>query len=111
MATTMDAFNAIAEPKRRRVLEVLGAREWAVNEIVLELGWPQPMVSKHLGVLREVGLVHERRDGRRRMYRLDAQQLKPVHDWAQGFARFWDESLDRLEEYLKQVQAERKKGK
>jgi len=71
--TTQDPFNAVAEPKRRRLLEALGAKELAVNEIVELLGWPQPMVSKHLGVLKKVGLVSERREGRQRLYRANAE--------------------------------------
>ena len=97
-----DAFNAVAEPRRRRVLETLGARELAVNDIVKLLGWPQPMISKHLGVLKKVGLVSERRVGRQRVYRVNAEQLKSIHDWVTTFARLWDERLDRLDDYLRE---------
>ncbi len=93
--TTHDPFNAVAEPRRRRVLETLGARELPVNDIVELLGWPQPMISKHLGVLKKVGLVSERRVGRQRVYRVNAEQLKPIHDWVKTFERFWDERFDR----------------
>ena len=106
--TTHDPFNAVAEPKRRQLLETLGARELAVNDIVELLGWPQPMVSKHLGVLKKVGLVSERRVGRQRVYRVNPEQLKLIHDWVTPFERFWDESFDRLEEYLHELQKKEK---
>lgn len=83
--TTFDPFNAVAEPKRRQLLEILGADELAVNEIVARLGWTQPMVSKHLGVLKQVGLVTERRAGRLRLYRVNAENLKPIYDWVTPF--------------------------
>ena len=95
-ATTLDPFNAIAEPRRRRILDVLGADEWAVNRIVLKLGWPQPQVSKHLGVLRQVGLVDVRRDGRQQFYKLNAHQLKPIHDWVKTYEKFWNQHLQRI---------------
>src|SRR6476659_5302097 len=98
-ATTLDAFNAVAEPKRRRVLETLaGAQEMPVNDIVGRLGWPQPMVSKHLGVLKEVGLVSARRDGRQRFYRVNGEKLKTIYDWARTFERFWAHQLLRIKE-------------
>ncbi|MGH8245044.1 MAG: ArsR/SmtB family transcription factor [Gammaproteobacteria bacterium] len=106
--TTHDPFNAIAEPKRRILLETLAARELPVNEIVALLGWPQPMISKHLGVLKKVGLVSERRVGRQRVYRVNADQLKLIHDWVTPFERFWEESFDRLEEYLHELQKKEK---
>lgn len=102
--TTYDPFNAVAEPKRRQVLEALGARELSVNEIVEILGWPQPMVSKHLGVLKQVELVSERRVGRQRMYRVNMEQLKPIHDWVTPFEQYWSESFDRLDEVLQDIQ-------
>jgi DNA-binding transcriptional ArsR family regulator len=102
--TTHDPFNAVAEPKRRQVLEAIGARELSVNEIVELLGWPQPMVSKHLGVLKQVGLVRERRNGRQRLYRVDVEKLKPIHDWITPFERYWSESFDRLDEVLQDIQ-------
>ena len=98
--TTYDPFNAVAEPKRRKVLEVIGTQELSVNEIVERLGWNQPMVSKHLGVLKEVGLVSERRVGRQRMYRVNAERLKPIYDWVAPFERYWSESYNRLDEVL-----------
>jgi DNA-binding transcriptional ArsR family regulator len=106
--TTFDPFNAVAEPKRRRVLEVLGTQELSVNELVERLGWNQPMVSKHLGVLKEVGLVSERRVGRQRLYRVNAEQLKPIYDWVAPFERYWNESYDRLDEVLQEIQKKEK---
>src|SRR3954452_12368797 len=102
-ATTLDPFNAIAEPKRRQMLEALAEREMPVNDLVGRLGCPQPMVSKHLGVLKEVGLVTARRDGRQRLYRVNGEQLKTIHDWAKMFEKFWSHQLLRIKE-----QAERK---
>jgi DNA-binding transcriptional ArsR family regulator len=102
--TTHDPFNAVAEPRRRRILEVLGSEERSVNEIVERLEWPQPMVSKHLGVLKQVGLVSERKVGRQRMYRVNAERLKPIFDWVKPFERNWSERFDRLDEVLKEIQ-------
>jgi DNA-binding transcriptional ArsR family regulator len=102
--TTHDPFNAIAEPKRRELLGLLERQELSVNEIVERLGWSQPMVSKHLKVLKEVGLVRERQDGRHRFYRLNPEQLKPIYDWVAPFERYWSESFDRLDELLEQMQ-------
>src|ERR1700729_137808 len=95
-ATTMDAFNAIAEVKRRHVLEALRGAESSVNEIVAILNWPQPQVSKHLGVLRKVGLVVVRRDGRRKLYRLQAESLKAIHEWVASFETLWQDQLERI---------------
>ena len=106
--TTHDPFNAVAEPKRRKVLEALGTAELSVNEIVLKLGWTQPMVSKHLGVLKQVGLVKERRVGRQRMYRVNPERLKPIFDWVSPFERFWADKFDRLDEVLQDIQEKRK---
>jgi DNA-binding transcriptional ArsR family regulator len=106
--TTHDPFNAVAEPKRRQVLEALGDKELSVNEIVELLGWNQPMVSKHLGVLKQVGLVSERRAGRQRLYRINAGQLKPIYDWVMPFERFWSDRFDRLDEVLQEVQKKEK---
>jgi DNA-binding transcriptional ArsR family regulator len=94
--TTLDSFNAVAEPKRRQVLDVLARGERPVNELVESLGWPQPQVSKHLGVLKKVGLVSERRVGRQRVYRLNGEQLKPIHDWVKSFERFWTHQLEQI---------------
>jgi DNA-binding transcriptional ArsR family regulator len=107
--TTHDPFNAVAEPKRRQVLEALAARELPVNGIVELLGWPQPMISKHLGVLKKVGLVSDRRVGRQRVYRVNAEQLKPIHDWVTTFERLWNERLDRLDDYLHELPEREKK--
>ena len=106
--TTFDPFNAVAEPKRRQVLEVLGTQELSVNEIVARLGWNQPMVSKHLGVLKEVGLVSERRAGRQRLYRVNAERLKPIYDWVAPFERYWSESYDRLDDILEDLKSKEK---
>ena len=95
--TTTDAFNAIAEPRRREIIGVLAGREaMAVGELVEALCLPQPVVSKHLAVLREVGIVSVTRRGRHRLYRLDAEELKPVHDWIKEYERFWTSQLDRI---------------
>jgi DNA-binding transcriptional ArsR family regulator len=107
--TTYDPFNAVAEPKRRQVLEALGARELSVNELVKKLGWSQPMVSKHLGVLKQVGLVSERRVGRQRLYRVNAAQLKPIYEWVAPFERYWNESFERLDEVFEKMQKKEKK--
>src|SRR5262249_42520334 len=106
--TTYDPFNAEAEQKRRQALELLGAAELSANEIVEKLGWSQPMVSKHLGVLKQVGLVSERRVGRQRMYRVNAERLKPIFDWVTPFERFWSEGFDRLDEVLEDMQNKEK---
>ena len=97
-ATTLDPFSAVAEPKRRLVLEALGEGERPVGDIVDRLRWPQPMVSKHLAVLKEVGLVSVRREGRQRLYSVNGQQLKSIHDWAKGFERLWTHQLLRIKE-------------
>ena len=103
-STTSDVFNAIAEPRRRQIIELLAdAGEQPVGELVSRLRLPQPAVSKHLGVLRRVRLVNVSRRGRRRVYRLNPQELKTVHDWARMFERFWSHQLLRIKE-----QAERK---
>jgi DNA-binding transcriptional ArsR family regulator len=106
--TTHDPFNAVAEPKRRQVLEILGVQELSVNEIVKKLGWAQPMVSKHLAVLKQVGLVSERRAGRQRLYRVNAERLRPIYDWVAPFERIWNERFDRLDEILKEMKKKEK---
>ena len=105
--TTHDPFNAVAEPKRRQVLEALGVSELSVNVIVKKLGWTQPMVSKHLGVLKQVGLVSERRAGRQRMYRVNAERLRPIYEWVAPFERYWSESFERLDEVLQELKKEK----
>lgn len=106
--TTHDPFNAVAEPKRRKVLETIGTGELSVTEIVERLGWNQPMVSKHLGVLKQVGLVSERRAGRQRLYSVNAERLKPIYDWVSPFERYWSESYDRLDEVLEEMKKKEK---
>lgn len=106
--TTHDPFNAVAEPKRRKILETIGADELSVNEIVGRLGWNQPVVSKHLGVLKQVGLVSERRAGRQRLYRVNTERLKPIYDWVSHFERYWSDRFDRLDEVLQEVQKKEK---
>ncbi len=105
-ATTSDAFNAVAEPQRRQILTLLMGRERAVNDLARALRITQPRTSKHLRVLREVGLVRVRGAGQRRLYGLDARGLRPVHDWVARFERFWNERFDRLNEYVKERQRE-----
>jgi DNA-binding transcriptional ArsR family regulator len=107
-ATTTDAFNAIAEPRRRQILDLLSRGERPVNDVVSELGLAQPQVSKHLRVLKAVGLVAVRDAGRQRMYRINAEKLRPVHDWVKTFAQHWEERLDRLAEYLTEIQEKEK---
>ena len=97
-ATTSDPFNAVAEPRRRQILTFLAADERQVGEIVVAVGIDQPSVSKHLGVLRRVGLVRVRRNGRHRLYRANAEALKPMHDWTETFERFWKHQLQRIKE-------------
>jgi DNA-binding transcriptional ArsR family regulator len=99
-ATTADAFNAIAEPRRRQILDVLAGGERAVNELVAQLGVAQPTVSKHLRVLRKVGVVEVRGDGRRRLYRMNGKALKPIHDWVQAYEQTWSERFDALDDVL-----------
>jgi DNA-binding transcriptional ArsR family regulator len=108
--TTFDPFNAVAEPKRRQVLETLSRQELSVNEIVKKLGWTQPMVSKHLRVLKQVGLVSERRVGRQRLYRVNAERLKPIYEWVAPFERYWSESFERLDEILEEMKKEKEHG-
>jgi DNA-binding transcriptional ArsR family regulator len=103
-ATTSDAFNAVAEPKRRQILDLLAQGERSVNDIVGYFQMSQPQVSKHLRVLKEVGLVSVRGSGRQRIYRLNGDRLKPIHDWVRTYEQFWNESLDRLADYLKELQ-------
>ncbi|HEU5050576.1 MAG TPA: metalloregulator ArsR/SmtB family transcription factor [Gemmatimonadales bacterium] len=103
-ATTTDAFNAVAEPRRRRILDLLVAGERSVNDLVTLLGLAQPQVSKHLRVLREVGLVDVRDEGRQRMYRLNGRQLKPIHDWVRNYEQSWNERFEALDRVLDELQ-------
>ena len=102
-ATTTDAFNAIAEPRRRQILDLLAAGELPVNDLVGRLGLAQPQVSKHLRVLREVGLVDVRDEGRQRMYRLNGGPLKPIADWLGRFEQTWTERFDRMDAVLAEL--------
>lgn len=102
-ATTADAFNAVAEPRRRKILDVLAAGERPVNRLVEQLGLAQPLVSKHLRVLREVGLVEVRDVGRQRMYRVNSQPLKPIHDWVTGYEQSWSQRFDQLDVVLAEL--------
>jgi DNA-binding transcriptional ArsR family regulator len=108
--TTSDAFNAIAEPRRREILGALansdGERD--VSWLVEELGWPQPQVSKHLSVLRKVGLVSVVRKGKRRMYSLNGEELRPVYDWVKSYERFWEHQLQRTKDRAERMQRESK---
>jgi DNA-binding transcriptional ArsR family regulator len=108
-ATTTDVFNAVAEPRRRQIIDLLGGGERPVADLVRLLGLAQPQVSKHLRVLREVGAVDARDDGRRRLYRLNGQALKPIHDWVKNYERLWSgrfEVLDAVLEELKQEEGD-----
>jgi DNA-binding transcriptional ArsR family regulator len=107
-ATTADAFNAVAEPRRRQILDLLAAGERPVNDLVAELGLAQPQVSKHLRVLREVGAVDVRGDGRQRLYRLNGPALKPIHDWVKAYERSWSERFDQLDDVLDDLQKEQR---
>ena len=103
-ATTADAFNAVAEPRRRQILDVLaGGEERPVNDLVRVLGLAQPQVSKHLRVLREVGVVDVRDEGRQRLYRLNGHALKPIHDWVKAYERSWSERFDQLDVVLEEL--------
>ncbi len=106
--TTSDAFNAVAELRRRQILDLLAQGERPVNAVVESLGLAQPQVSKHLRVLKAVGLVSVRGSGRQRLYRLNGNRLKPIHDWVKSFERFWNESFDRLADYLNELQTQEK---
>ncbi len=102
-ATTSDVFNAIAEPRRRDILMLLRAGECSVSELAEHLDMPQPGASKHLRVLREVGLVQDRKAGKQRLYGLDARGLRTIHEWTGGFEQFWSESFDRLNAYVQDL--------
>jgi DNA-binding transcriptional ArsR family regulator len=105
-ATTTDAFNAVAEPRRRQILDILSGGERPVNALVRLLGLSQPQVSKHLRVLREVGAVDVRDEGRQRLYRLNGHALKPIHDWVKNYERSWSERFDRLDGVLEAMEQE-----
>ena len=98
--TTTDAFNAVAEPRRRQIVDVIAAGERSVGDLVAALGLPQPLVSKHLRVLREVGVVVVRDEGRQRLYRLNGIALKPIYDWVKDFELLWSERFARMDSLL-----------
>jgi len=104
LATTSDVFNAIAEPQRRAILSLLAQGERSVNDVVELLGLKQPQVSKHLRVLKKVGLVSVRVEGQQHFYQIKADGLKSVHEWVKPFEQLWNERFDRLAEYLKELQ-------
>src|SRR5438874_11482994 len=103
-STTADVFNAVAEAHRREILDALIAGEKAVGTIVKDLSMSQPQVSKHLRVLSEVGLVRRRAEGRRRLYRLEPEHLRPMHEWLGKYEQAWNDRLDRMDDYLKELQ-------
>ncbi len=105
-ATTTDAFNAVAEPRRRQIVDLLAGGERAVGDLVSELGLGQPQVSKHLRVLRQVGLVDVRDQGRQRLYRLNGPALKPIHDWVKGYERLWSQRFELLDDVLEDLNKE-----
>jgi DNA-binding transcriptional ArsR family regulator len=105
-ASTADAFNAVAEPRRRDILDVLSGGERPVNDLVGLLGLPQPQVSKHLRVLREVGLVDVREHGRQRLYRINGDPLKPIHDWVRNYEKTWTGRFEALDELLEELKEE-----
>jgi len=107
-ATTTDVFNAVAEPRRREIIELLSdGQEWAVNDVVIRMKMAQPAVSKHLGVLRQVGVVTVVKRGQHRMYRLEAAEMKPIHDWVKTFERYWNNQVDRIKERAEQKAMEK----
>ena len=106
--TTSDVFNAIAEPRRREIIDLLaGGRDLAVGHLVHHLGIPQPAVSKHLSVLRQVGVLSMTKRGQQRLYRLNARKLKPVHDWTKNFERYWTAQTDRIKDRAERMARER----
>jgi DNA-binding transcriptional ArsR family regulator len=107
-ATTTDVFNAVAEPRRREIIALLSnGKEWAVNDVVVRMRMAQPAVSKHLGVLRKVGVVTAVKRGQHRMYRLEAAKLKPIHDWVKTFERYWSDQIGRIKERAEQKAMEK----
>ena len=108
-ATTTDAFNAVAEPRRRQILDTLTSGERSVGELVEALRLPQPLVSKHLKVLREVDLVAVRDAGRQRLYRLNGQPLKAIHDWVRAYERSWSQAFERMDIVLDELQEQERR--
>lgn len=109
-ATTADVFNAVAEPRRREILDLLADGERPVNDLVGRLGLAQPQVSKHLRVLREVGAVDVRDEGRQRLYRINGNALKPIHDWVRRYERLWEERFAQLDAVLDDLEKEERDG-
>jgi len=109
-ATTTDAFNAVAEPRRRQILDLLAQGELPVAQLVERLGLAQPLVSKHLRVLREVGAVHVREDGRQRLYRVNGSALQPIFDWVRQYEATWTERMDALEAVVMRLKDEEERG-
>ncbi len=103
--TTHDSFTAIAEPKRRALVEHLAGKSLSVNELVMLTGWSQPMVSKHLSVLKQVGLVTEMKEGRSRIYSLSPSQLQPIQLWVKQFEKYWNTQFNQLDSYLEELQS------
>ena len=107
-ATTTDVFNAVAEPRRREIIGLLNdGQEWAVGAVVLRMNLAQPAVSKHLGVLRKVGVVTVIKRGQHRLYRLDAAKLQPIHEWVKAYERYWTHQISRVKERAEQKAMER----
>jgi len=104
LKTTHDVFSAIGEPKRRALIEQLLRKEMSVNDLVDIVQWPQPVVSKHLSVLRQVKLVSERKHGRKRLYRVHAEEFRPIQTWMHQFEKYWGNSLNQLDTYLTEIQ-------
>jgi DNA-binding transcriptional ArsR family regulator len=109
-ATTTDSFNAVAEPRRRQILDLVAGGERPVSELVELLGLAQPQVSKHLRVLREVGAVSVREDGRKRLYRLNGRALKPIHDWVKPYEQTWSDRFDALDDLLDELKEQEADG-
>jgi DNA-binding transcriptional ArsR family regulator len=109
-ATTTDVFNAVAEPRRRQIIDALADGERPVNDLVTHLGLAQPLVSKHLRVLRDVGVVDVRGDGRRRIYRLNGPSLKPISDWVRPLARAWEQRFEQMDVVLEELKRREEEG-
>lgn len=105
-ATTSDPFNAVAEPQRRKILDLLMVQDFSVGELASRLGLNQPQVSKHLKVLKEVGLIEVREEGRQRIYHLNIEQLRPIHDWLKPYEQLWSRRLDHLDRVLEELRQE-----
>jgi DNA-binding transcriptional ArsR family regulator len=108
-ANTYDSFTAIAEPKRRELIEKLAGNELSVSQLVEITNWSQPMVSKHLSVLKDAGLVSERREGKQRFYRVNVDELKPIQLWVRQFEKYWSNQFSQLDEYLSELQSKENK--